>query len=119
MFDDIEEIRRIRKEYNLKMFRSGVSTFEELEKLEARALGEGVLPGKYKELIGLGISICEKCYPCVEYHVTEAIEQGATRREIVEATAVALAIGGAMAEWPARFVFKVMDEHKKDQSTLA
>ena len=110
MFDDIREIRRNRKKYNLKMFRSGVGTFEELENLEANALRKGALPGKYKELIGLGISLCEKCYPCVEYHVTAAMEQGATRQEILEATAVALALGGALVEWPARFAFKVLDE---------
>ena len=112
MFDDISEIRRSRKQYNLKMFRSGVGTFEELENLEANALREGVLPGKYKELIGLGISICEKCYPCVEYHITAAMKQGATRQEILEATAVALGMGGALADWPARFVFKVLDEQE-------
>jgi AhpD family alkylhydroperoxidase len=114
VFDDIGEIRRSRKEYNLKMFRSGVGTFEELENLEANALREGALPKKYKELIGLGISICEKCYPCVEYHVTAAMELGATQQEILEATAVALAMGGAVSEWPARFVFKVLDERAQD-----
>ena len=112
LFDDIREIRKSRKEYNLKMFRSGVGTFEELEKVEENALREGALPKKYKELIGLGISICEKCYPCIEYHVTAAMEVGATRQEILEATAVALAMGGSVSEWPARFVFKVLDEAK-------
>lgn len=119
MFDDIGEIRRSRKQYNLKMFRSGVGTFEELENLEAKALRDGALPAKYKELIGLGISICEKCYPCVEYHVTAAMEEGASRKEILEATAVALAMGGALAEWPARFVFKVLDEREGSKDAPA
>ncbi|MEN6438401.1 MAG: hypothetical protein ABFD97_07450 [Syntrophobacter sp.] len=39
-----------------------------------------------------------------------AAEHGASRREIAEATAVALALGGGVVQWPARFVFKVMDE---------
>lgn len=118
MFDEIEEIRRTRKLYNLKMLRSGVGTFEELENLAANALREGTLPKKYKELIALGISICEKCYPCVEYHVTAATKQGATRQEILEATAVALAMGGTTTDWPARFVFKVLDEPKNDEKIL-
>jgi AhpD family alkylhydroperoxidase len=119
VFDDIGDIRKVRKQYNLKMFRSGVRTFEELENLEANALRDGVLPRKYKELIGLGISICEKCYPCVEYHVTAAMEQGATRQEILEATAVALAMGGTVSEWPCRFVFKVLDEQEGSREKLA
>jgi alkylhydroperoxidase/carboxymuconolactone decarboxylase family protein YurZ len=39
-----------------------------------------------------------------------AAELGASRREISEATAVAVAMGGGIAQWPARFAFKVMDE---------
>jgi hypothetical protein len=39
-----------------------------------------------------------------------AAELGASRKEISEATAVALALGGGIAQWPARFVFKVLDE---------
>ncbi len=35
---------------------------------------------------------------------------GATIEEIQEATAVAIALGGGAAEWPARFVFKVLGE---------
>jgi alkylhydroperoxidase/carboxymuconolactone decarboxylase family protein YurZ len=40
---------------------------------------------------------------------------GATKEEIQEATAVAVALGGAMAEWPARFVFKVLEELEKSK----
>jgi len=39
-----------------------------------------------------------------------AAELGASRSEILEAAAVALALGGGLAQWPARFVFKVLDE---------
>lgn len=39
-----------------------------------------------------------------------AAELGASRREISEATAVALALGGGIAQWSARFVFKVLDD---------
>ncbi len=62
MFEDIQQIRRLRKKYNAQMFRSGVSTFRELEDLEANALRDGKLARKYKELIALGISIAEGCY---------------------------------------------------------
>jgi len=35
---------------------------------------------------------------------------GASRAEILEATAVALVMGGGNAQWPVRFVFKVLEE---------
>jgi alkylhydroperoxidase/carboxymuconolactone decarboxylase family protein YurZ len=38
---------------------------------------------------------------------------GASKQEIQEATAVAIALGGGLAEWPARFVFKVLEELEK------
>ncbi len=112
MFDEIEDIRSARKKYNGLMFRSGVATFKGFEDLEAAALADGALPRKYKELLALGISVCEKCYGCIEYHVGAALEHGATREEIVEATAVAVCLGGGPTEWPARFVFKVMEDLK-------
>lgn len=62
MFDEIEQIRRMRKKYNLQMLRSGIDTFRELEKLEGNALRDGVLTQKHKELIALGISISKSCY---------------------------------------------------------
>jgi AhpD family alkylhydroperoxidase len=110
VFPDIQEIRETRKRYNHRMFRSGVPVFRAFEEAEAEALRSGALEGRYKELIALGISITEKCYPCVEYHVTAALRGGATRQEVIEAAAVALVLGGGVAQWPARFVFKVLDE---------
>jgi alkylhydroperoxidase/carboxymuconolactone decarboxylase family protein YurZ len=41
---------------------------------------------------------------------------GATRKEILETTAVAVALGGGVAEWPARFVFKVLDEIEAEKA---
>jgi alkylhydroperoxidase/carboxymuconolactone decarboxylase family protein YurZ len=62
MFENLNQIRKARKKFNLKMFRSGVSTFHELEELEANAFRDGVIEQKYKELIALGISISHGCY---------------------------------------------------------
>jgi len=62
MFDEIDEIRRTRKQYNQRMFQSGISTFRKFEDLEANALQDGALSRKHKELIALGISITQKCY---------------------------------------------------------
>jgi alkylhydroperoxidase/carboxymuconolactone decarboxylase family protein YurZ len=62
MFDEISEIRKTRKKYNLAMFRSGIGTFRKFEDLEADALKDGALSRKVKELVALGISITQKCY---------------------------------------------------------
>jgi alkylhydroperoxidase/carboxymuconolactone decarboxylase family protein YurZ len=62
MFEDINEIRKARKKYNYQMFQSGISTFNEMEQLEANVFQPGSLARKYKELIALGISIAQACY---------------------------------------------------------
>jgi hypothetical protein len=40
---------------------------------------------------------------------------GTSHEEILEATAVAVALNGGMADWPARFVFKVLEELENRQ----
>jgi hypothetical protein len=55
-------MRRMRKKYNGQMFNSGVDTFRQMAAIEAEALEDGVLPGRTKELIALGISIGQACY---------------------------------------------------------
>ena len=39
---------------------------------------------------------------------------GASREEILEAAAVALALNGAAADWSVRFVFQVLDDIAKE-----
>jgi len=45
---------------------------------KAIQLDEGKIPGKYRELIGLGISAVTKCRYCVLYHTEVAKLMGAT-----------------------------------------
>lgn len=116
MFDDPNEYRKLRKRYNGKMFLSGVGAFREFEDLEGHALADGALSQKHKELIALAVSITHSCYGCVEYHVTKALDLGATRKEVVETAAVALALGGGVVQWPARYVFRVLEDIEKGGS---
>lgn len=46
---------------------------------------ETVIPNKYKELIGIGISAATKCHYCALFHTQLAILFGATSEEIEEA----------------------------------
>jgi hypothetical protein len=62
MFPDIDEIRKTRKKYNWKMYQSGIELFREMGELERKAMQDGALPQRQKELIALGISISKSCY---------------------------------------------------------
>ena len=62
MFIDTDETRELRQKYNLQMRKSGIKTFQDMDRIEMEALESGDLLQKYKELIALGISISKACY---------------------------------------------------------
>jgi alkylhydroperoxidase/carboxymuconolactone decarboxylase family protein YurZ len=62
MFIDTDVTRELRKKYNLQMQKSGIKTFQDMNRIETEALESGELSQKYKELIALGISISQGCY---------------------------------------------------------
>ena len=62
MFIDTDETRKLRQKYNLQMQKSGIRTFQDMDRIEMEALESGDLLQKYKELIALGISISNSCY---------------------------------------------------------
>jgi AhpD family alkylhydroperoxidase len=54
----------------------------------------GALTTKEKELISIALSIAAHCPYCIALHVKNAIDAGATRQEIMEASFVAGLMGG-------------------------
>ena len=118
MFIDTEETRKLRQKYNLQMQKSGIKTFPDMVRFEMDPLRCGELSQKYKELIALGISISKSCYGWIEYHVSSAVGLGLSRQEILEAVAVSVALSGAVADWPARYVFKVLEDIESDEKDL-
>lgn len=58
---------------------------------------EGILSIKEKELIALGIGISRQCEYCIYFHTDRAMENGASKEEILEAASAAVYIGGGPA----------------------
>jgi len=63
--------------------------------MDQAAYVEGELERKYKELIGLAIGLYTRCEYCITMHTKNALAEGATRDEILEAASVAVAFGGS------------------------
>jgi pyruvate dehydrogenase E2 component (dihydrolipoamide acetyltransferase) len=63
--------------------------------MDQAAYVEGELERKYKEMIGLAIALFTRCEYCMTLHVKQALAEGATREEILEACAVSVAFGGS------------------------
>lgn len=66
-------------------------------RLHRKALEDGALSGKVKELMSLAIGVAIGCDGCIAYHVHDAVKAGATRADLLETIGVALFMGGGPA----------------------
>ena len=55
---------------------------------------DSALDQKYKELIAVGAAVATRCIPCLANHASNAISNGATREEIIDAAAIGVEFGG-------------------------
>ena len=79
-------------------------------RLHKKAVEEGVLSAKTKELMALAISIAVRCEGCVAYHVHDAVKAGATRPELLETVGVAILMGGGPASMYAAHAMDAIDQ---------
>jgi AhpD family alkylhydroperoxidase len=61
------------------------------------ALAEGVIPGKYKELMALAVALTAQCPYCIELHSNKAREIGTSDGEIAETVLIAAALRAGAA----------------------
>jgi AhpD family alkylhydroperoxidase len=71
--------------------------FRAFSQLHKASAADGALSAKHKELIALGIGIAVHCDGCIVAHVHDALEAGATHKEIAETIGVAIMMGGGPA----------------------
>ena len=80
--------------------------------LAQAALAPQALDGKTKELIALGISVAIRCDDCIGFHVKAALDQGATREEIVETLGMAVYMGAGPAVMYATHALDAFEQFK-------
>ena|SRR5581483_10890451 len=71
---------------------------------------EGVVPAKYKELMGLVISAGLRCDDCINYHIIQSYRLGANRQEQEESLNVALVVGGSIVIPHLRRAYALLEE---------
>ncbi len=77
--------------------------------MEKQAFSNGKLEKKYKEMIAIGISIHINCESCLEWHIKEALNAGASQDELIEAIGIGIEMGGGPATVSSRFAMKVLE----------
>lgn len=77
------------------------------------ALKPQVLDTKTKELIALAISVAVRCDDCIGFHSRSALEQGASREEIMETLGMAIYLGAGPAVMYAAHAVDAFDQMAK------
>ncbi len=103
----IEKIIKDRKEAH-EFYTRESSVYRAFTKMEAASYADGTLPKASKELIAIGIAIVINCESCLEWHIKQALDSGATREQIIEAIGVGVEMGGGPATVSSRFAMKAL-----------
>ncbi|MDR2809839.1 MAG: carboxymuconolactone decarboxylase family protein [Tannerellaceae bacterium] len=110
--EKIEQIIRLRKQANV-FYLNKSKVYQAFVKLEESTYRNRALSKVQKELIAVGISIVMNCESCLEWHIKQALDQGATENEIIEAIDVGIEMGGGPATVSARFAMNVLEYYNE------
>lgn len=84
-----------------------------LETMGKGAASRNVLGPKTRELIALAVAATTRCDTCIAVHTAEAIKQGATREEVLEALTVAVELNAGAALVYSSRILDAFDQLKK------
>ncbi len=106
---ELENFNQTRRALN-KLMADNDDFFSQFGALDDAVYAQGAIPKKYKELMGLSISILTRCEECILYHIQGCLAENATKQEIVEAIKIGVVGGGSITYPSARFTFKALKE---------
>src|SRR5438045_8626794 len=100
----------VRKQFK-RMRELAPEAYRAFLEFDGKALAEGALAVKPKELIALGIAQITQCPWCIDAHTTRATKAGATDQEIAETAFVAKAIAAGAAWRHGRHDLQSLEQH--------
>lgn len=80
------------------------------------AVAPKALDGKAKELVALGIAVAIHCDDCIGFHVKAALEQGASREEVMETLGMAIYMGAGPSVMYASHAIDAFEQFSKPVS---
>ncbi len=105
-----DEIDRKRKEAHSRWTKLDSKVYQAFLEMEKVTFCDGALSRKNKELIAAAIGVVTNCESCMQWHIEQAVTEGATLQEVLEAVEVAIEMGIGPATVNARFALEVMEE---------
>jgi AhpD family alkylhydroperoxidase len=95
----------------LRELRTGAPDVMKAFSAIAQAATRGrALDAKTKELIALAIGVATRCDDCIAFHAKSALEQGASREEVLEALGMAIYMGAGPAVMYASHAIEAFDQ---------
>ena len=110
--DRIEQIIQLRKKAH-SFYTKRSKVYKSFVEMENNTYIDGALKKKNKELIAIGISVVTNCESCMEWHIKQAIDDGASQDEILEAIEVGIEMSGGPGTVAARFAMNVLEYYQK------
>jgi AhpD family alkylhydroperoxidase len=110
MTTDYIELRRHLEERLTQFGREMPGPTGGFARLHKKAVEDGALSAKVKEMMALAISIAVGCEGCIAYHAHDAIKAGATRAELLETISVGLMMGGGPGSIYAAHALDAVDQ---------
>ena len=104
----IEEIIKTREKAH-SWYYGKSEVYKSFLEMEQNTYSNGKLSKLQKEFVAIGISVVINCESCMEWHIKQALDDGATESEIIEAIEVGIEMGGGPATASARFAMNVLE----------
>lgn len=112
---DKEKIERIIKTRKIahSFYSKKSKVYKSFVDMEQNTYKDGKLSKLQKELIAIGISVVIDCESCMEWHIKQALDDGATDDKILEAIEVGIEMAGGPATASARFAMNVLEYYQQ------
>jgi len=109
--EKIEQIIITRKQAHA-FYSDKSKVYRSFVEMEQNTYKDGSLGKLQKELIAVGISVVINCESCMEWHIKQALDDGATEEMLIEAIEVGIEMTGGPATASARFAMNVLEYYK-------
>jgi AhpD family alkylhydroperoxidase len=83
------------------------------------ALAPQALDTKTKELIALAIAVAIRCDDCIAFHAKAAVEQGASRDEVLETLGMAVYLGAGPSVMFASHALEAVSQFQAGKSAVS
>ncbi|HEX6268920.1 MAG TPA: carboxymuconolactone decarboxylase family protein [Anaerolineales bacterium] len=80
----LNQLTQQRKWAHGKWLKFNSKVYNATMRMEEAAFSNGALLKKHKELIALGIGVITDCESCMQWHMEQAVQAGATQQEIID-----------------------------------